>query len=945
MKRVAFLSLIAATLVYGCNMVVQEETPELKGIPFFLGQNISCVCTNPNDSTELWVGTETGEVHRFNTETGLFKKFYPAGKSHFDGAIYQIIINGSDTLFAIRDGGLVDTKGMTYEIPLKKRNYSPYSTLFSRDGKTIYSATSNGLYAFEKNGDAHRLDTLGSNNQNTGTDTLRFYSLWQSKHGLYAAAESGLWYKKNTDTMAHVIRTDPCLYIDPIDDQLANILFKDGSCHVLNIDKEGVDTLFDIITFSNSIQTITRIPNDDDTRGIVVGVGLGVLQLKGMDKPIGLPNVVTQSRYPNKKHFAAKAGDYLYVGNSIYLIRIPFYDRDALFKKGASIVSLCLNYNDSTSYFALTEEGRLYSHSLQRVKKEKPKDCGILKDYKPGDQLIGYLKDGLYVKRGGDVFFYGKRFKHTPTSILSSVTCVSPLNKRGLVVGTTDSIFVYSSCQADSIKVPQNLKDICPQLIRVSGPEDTPTVFLHTLHRGAYRLTKDKVEPLDSLREVRDFAFYNGSQSGYVLGKNGLVFLWNFGEKGKKKEEDFSIPIRNIAFIGNQVIGLPEGFNIHGGAIGMNKGNISYIIPDSFVYSMLTLGGSVVFGCDGYISVLGYKGGRGERYVIDSSKATNGWTILYITLILLLFVLLCTVSYLQIKAKTTLKGLETANDELSTKYIELKTTNDELTTKNKMLETGNDELTAKYKELEIANDELTTKNKELETANDELTAKYKELEISNDELTAKNEEFCRLQADEDERMKGGRKKDVWYKVLLAEEEFKTKIKTEVWEKLLESELNELKYPKTKNNGENMKKALGAAIIIYCADEIGLSSKRTNPDSVTPSMERTLDAPRATIIQYLRRLNSWYKKLSNPSESLKKNIGPIKNRWEKEDKTRADILLNNIEKLKIIINNTQFLLATVFGIKTELEYIPMTEPKDKVLARAVEFDDNREALNQ
>ena len=349
----------------------------------------------------------------------------------------------------------------------------------------------------------------------------------------------------------------------------------------------------------------------------------------------------------------------------------------------------------------------------------------------------------------------------------------------------------------------------------------------------------------------------------------------------------------------------------------MNKGNISYIIPDSFVYSMLTLGGSVVFGCDGYISVLGYKGCRGERYVIDSSKATNGWTILYITLILLLFVLLCTVSYLQIKAQTTLKGLETANDELSTKYIELKTTNDELTTKNKMLETGNDE----------------------------LTAKYKELEISNDELTAKNEEFCRLQADEDERMKGGRKKDVWYKVLLAEEEFKTKIKTEVWEKLLESELNELKYPKTKNNGENMKKALGAAIIIYCADEIGLSSKRTNPDSVTPSMERTLDAPRATIIQYLRRLNSWYKKLSNPSESLKKNIGPIKNRWEKEDKTRADILLNNIEKLKIIINNTQFLLATVFGIKTELEYIPMTEPKDKVLARAVEFDDNREALNQ
>lgn len=651
MKRLSFLITIATILFGGCAKVNNSHV-ELNALPFFLGQNISCVC--PDDSSKaLYVGTENGTVHKFDTETGLFSKM----DTSFEDVVYQIIISGEDTLFSIRNHGIIEVingEQKPYTIKDKNTEYSAYSTLFPKQGDTFYAATSNGLFAYRK-GHFDSADSLWRTCEikadKNETDKQRFYSLWFTDGKLFAASESGLWFKDKDSTKAHIIDGRSCQFISPYNANHANVLFKDGKCYVLDAEKGKIDDTIQPTLYSESVRMLSRIREDESVEeGNIIGLGLGVLQAKDMDHPVKLP-YVTQHRYENIKHFAAKIGDYLYIGNSFNLLRIPFYDKRALFKNGISIVSLCLDYKDTTSFYALTNEGRLYS--LKSGEELQSTALGVLKGYKPGDELVGRLSGRLYVKSGGNLLSFGHDYKCPDTvQVKGSIKCVAPLNEQSLVIGTTDSVFVYlcsNRAEVDSLKVPQKdeLKDdIYPQLIRVSGPAKNPKVFLHTLNHGSFLLENDKISEYPQLKDVRDLVFYDGVNSAYVLSKDGHVSLFNFNDGQVKDVQNFNTPIRRIASNLYQTIGIPDGFDIRGGAIGVIKDNNSTIhhTPDSFVYSLVILKDlSVVLGCDDYISVISYKdSGRGRRFDdFRMPRQFNWWLLIAVLLFLLLCMLLC----------------------------------------------------------------------------------------------------------------------------------------------------------------------------------------------------------------------------------------------------------------------------------------------------------------
>ena len=699
MRRVVLIIPLLA-IFFGCNNNHKEEsTPELKGLPFFLGQTISCVCRDTDPQSKiLYLGTENGKIHTFDTETGLFAQM----EYEFDNAVYQVLITKQDTLFAVRDRGLIDSKGFTYHIDGDKQTaYSAYSTKIC--GDSLVSATSCGLFAFRPGIEAYhnRLDTLEYGS--VETDKLRFYSVLCYEGRMYAASETGLWSKDKGSLKAKKVNDSaPCQFIDSLDNGHAIILFSDGHWNTFDTRSNTIDEKAHHGLFSKEIRTIYHIPGNEG----IVGVGAGLVETYDYDKDNRISNkirYITPRRFDKRRHIAAIVDDYIYIASSVYLYRLAFDQGEGnaqeavqfMYKTGSSIVSLALDYSsngDSNSCLALTDKGDVYFLTSKQTKQTKLKKefLGILDGYEVGDKLIGRLRDeGIYVQKGSKVLLYNKQnrrhYKSTP--VLDSIRCVAPFNETSLIVGTTDTIYLYSrNGSSDSIKVPKP-RDLMPEFIRVSGKSSK--VFVQTLNDGAFLLYRDRVRSLDSLnaytrKAITDMVFKDEDEAFvlYQVDNGQRVVRWRLSEDKMTDSSFFFFPkgytpIRRIAFNLQQIIGIPDGFDLRGGAISVNQKNEpSVLVPGAYAYSMVSIPKGTIIGCDGFFMFIDYnESGRGQLddSIVDRSDPNTPQPVWFVVFVVVGVFLIFSLIKLMRKNKdlsTKNKELEQHNRDLSTKVVD-----------------------------------------------------------------------------------------------------------------------------------------------------------------------------------------------------------------------------------------------------------------------------------
>lgn len=132
------------------------------------------------------------------------------------------------------------------------------------------------------------------------------------------------------------------------------------------------------------------------------------------------------------------------------------------------------------------------------------------------------------------------------------------------------------------------------------------------------------------------------------------------------------------------------------------------------------------------------------------------------------------------------------------------------------------------------------------------------------------------------------------------------------------------------------RAAGAAIVVYCSYALGVTKEK----KYNAPAERILEAPRSSVNGYLRRLYEWYDTLIELGKDYRnaKKVQTLPFRWKKEDGIRAVFILDNINELTRLINNTKFAFGKEFGIETGLKYIPKREKSDAALGGAIEYND-------
>lgn len=186
----------------------------------------------------------------------------------------------------------------------------------------------------------------------------------------------------------------------------------------------------------------------------------------------------------------------------------------------------------------------------------------------------------------------------------------------------------------------------------------------------------------------------------------------------------------------------------------------------------------------------------------------------------------------------------------------------------------------------------------------------------------------------------------WFLGGYSEQDLGAIIKVTIWPYLRE-ELRKFNYgidkEKAKESFNDAVKAAAAAIVVYCSECIGLSKESK---SFTISMERNfsfLPAPRTTANLYFKRLKDWYVSIKDVRYSSKKDEAIRKTlaRWKREDPTRFYFITSKTPKLKTLINNVSFLLATALQIPTSIQYLEPNESFNKALFKAKQYKDDRQ----
>lgn len=147
-----FPILVIAIFSLACNK--SAEVDNIGETEYYFDEKLSSISLDPDGS--FWVGDETGDI--FN-----FKDNYRVSFDLGEDRIYKVqreVTEEGDTLFwiGVRNSGLQKwtkregnklEKLTTYTIDFKKDKYSPYDFVDIKN--TIYIATTQGVYSFDKN--------------------------------------------------------------------------------------------------------------------------------------------------------------------------------------------------------------------------------------------------------------------------------------------------------------------------------------------------------------------------------------------------------------------------------------------------------------------------------------------------------------------------------------------------------------------------------------------------------------------------------------------------------------------------------------------------------------------------------------------------------------------------------------------------------------------------
>ena len=189
----------------------------------------------------------------------------------------------------------------------------------------------------------------------------------------------------------------------------------------------------------------------------------------------------------------------------------------------------------------------------------------------------------------------------------------------------------------------------------------------------------------------------------------------------------------------------------------------------------------------------------------------------------------------------------------------------------------------------------------------------------------------------------GREPEKWFKGNWSEEEFTAIIESKIYP-FLKGELNDFVFDDETSKSETKKQAAinaaAAAIILYSSEIIKLPQK-TPITTCSVSMSRTLSAPKSSVSVYLKALIQWYPILLEISKDVKrsKEALTIVEGWKRTDLIRGTFIGHNFKTLRILINNTAFLMGQALEIKTNLVYKATGGAYDRALYKSTEYDEN------
>lgn len=405
----------------------------------------------------LIVASDKGTLAWFNTENGIITETFTSNS----GAVYDVVINGNDWYYSVKDGGIkhLTTDGNeinktrdSFQIEKKFSSYSPYKLFLDKKNGLIYASTSNGVYCWHLNNADTIATTIFADKTETTANPLRFYGILEDKtYGLLFWGEKGV-YSLIEDTF--VQKAEGHVYA--LHDGYR--LLENGKL-VTGYTDYKKNTVCDTINLVNNPRNF--IVKGDYIYAISTSTVEVVKKTTGRRYYIiDLPEKhITRPRNTSCRQIAIEDGSYLYVtpgGNSLYKIPLAPYH----FSK--EIISICAGQN---SLFALSAEYNLYSVPFVSGKDGilKLGDAKYLRSFEQGKQmcLLGCWNDKLVISKDDNIVSF-QGFRKTDAEELALIGREN--NKEGVTYNYWNNETLY-----------QGRKDMVREYVYTSGAH-SPTI-------------------------------------------------------------------------------------------------------------------------------------------------------------------------------------------------------------------------------------------------------------------------------------------------------------------------------------------------------------------------------------------------------------------------------------------------------------------------------------
>lgn len=162
----------------------------------------------------------------------------------------------------------------------------------------------------------------------------------------------------------------------------------------------------------------------------------------------------------------------------------------------------------------------------------------------------------------------------------------------------------------------------------------------------------------------------------------------------------------------------------------------------------------------------------------------------------------------------------------------------------------------------------------------------------------------------------GAPRQFWMKSpVFSEEEASDIIRSYVWPDLQKA-LRTFEYPKSLSVGENKEtavKALGAAIILYSAQNVGLADPEKKYSSSLERTLRFLPAPASTVKYYCQMMSKYEKASELYQNGDAREASFVCTDYKDNDPLRGQLLLNNFLKIEVVLKRTNENLRKAFNL--------------------------------